>query len=119
MKVYIVTSGYQYSYKIEKVFTKRKQAELFCAKHVGCDIEEYEADEEVLEGEKIYYGISGFFYMNEDKVMETWQMYSRTPIDESIEVDSRGMMVTIPTDKVYSFNKRRAMLNEYRAGMEE
>lgn len=45
MKIYIVTSGEYSDYHIEAVFTDEEQAQLYCATHYDCDIEEWEADE--------------------------------------------------------------------------
>lgn len=44
MKVYIVTSGEYSGYGIEAVFTNEEQAELYCAIHPYCEIDEWEAD---------------------------------------------------------------------------
>lgn len=50
MKVYIVTEGSYSDYHIEEVFTNKEQAELYCAIHEDCRIEEYEADECKIDG---------------------------------------------------------------------
>lgn len=51
MEIYIATSGEYSDYGIEKVFTDKKQAELYCATH-ECRLEIYEADETRIETEQ-------------------------------------------------------------------
>ena len=110
MKVYIVRN--HINDEIEDIFTDKKKAELYCADRYGRDVEEHEVDAvDVADGE-VHYGIVGFFYMSELKVMDTWQKYSREPIREMVETDARGTLITLPTDGVRSENDRRRILNE-------
>ena len=50
MEIYIVTSGAYSDYRIDAVFTDKKQAELYCAtkRFVDMEIEEWEADAEKI-----------------------------------------------------------------------
>lgn len=58
MKVYIVTSGEYSDYGIEKVFTDKEQAELYCALHESDYespiVEEWDADDVEIEDTKPY-----------------------------------------------------------------
>ena len=51
MEIYIATSGEYSDYGIEKVFTDKKQAKLYCATHECC-LEIYKADETRIETEQ-------------------------------------------------------------------
>ena len=110
MKAYIVNN--YVTNEIDQIFSDGHRAELYCADHAGCEIEVREVDTEKVEEGEIHYGIVGFFYMSEDKVMDTWQKYSREPIGEMVEIDARGTLITLPTDGVRSENERRQILNE-------
>jgi len=59
MKVYIVTSGEYSDYGINRVFTDKERAELYCAMHEGgCDpyfVEEWETDDVEISTTKPYY----------------------------------------------------------------
>lgn len=115
MRIYIVKD--LYTDNVDRVFTDRKRAELYCADNDREDIEEYEVDTEDVKDGGVYYGIEGFFYMGERVVMDTWQRYSREPITEVFEKDKRGITVILPVDRVYTDAERRKILNEYRAGL--
>ena len=46
--VYIVTSGDYSDYTIRSVFKHRDKAELYCSCHSGCEIEEYNFDDDTI-----------------------------------------------------------------------
>ena len=72
-KVYIVTEGEYSYYHIEKVFSTREKAELYIAAHQTSgysndyQIEEFDIDEDILEG-KVYYGLRVYIRYNNDTV---------------------------------------------------
>lgn len=56
--VYIVTSGEYSDYHIDAVFLDRSLAEAYCDKYPDTHIEEYIADEEAPETDKLWYDVS-------------------------------------------------------------
>ena len=120
MTIYVVTSGEYSDYCINAVFTDRKQAELYCAVENGkrgnyyrCDIEEYEADTPVLEGE-VYYGIR---FTAKKRVSYTETIYSTMPV-EFKKVDRRDdYLIEIPTNQAYHAERRRRIAQDYLAKM--
>lgn len=103
MKIYIVTSGEYSGYGIEAVFTDKKQAELYCAVHKYCRVEEYDADREHLEGE-VHYGIIARDYYRYPLACEFF--YSSKPINPTVRINPQTGLAAhdeyiIPVNKSY------------------
>ena len=125
--IYVVTSGEYSSYGIDEVFTDSNQAELYCAVHTDCEIEEYEADRVHLEGQ-IYYGIK----FNIDALGSVTACYGfkgTEKVEEKIEekVIAKTLdgvlisrTITIPTNKYYQNDEAYKIVNDwYNKKMEE
>lgn len=55
--VYVVTDGCYSDYHIEQVFKSREKAELYCECHEGCDIEEWDFNDNNI------YTVSDYVYV--------------------------------------------------------
>lgn len=132
MTIYVVTSGRYSDYHIDAVFTDRKQAELYCAAtdsrrgdydNDSCNIEEYETDGVKLEGE-VYYGISFYanIYNSGFNITSANQIYSISPVVTKNVIDrtcwNRFIEGAISTNKVYDFQQRKKIVEDYLAKMQ-
>lgn len=115
-KVYIVTSGEYDDYYIEKVFSDRKSAELYCAllsEDVQVDeryrVKEYEIYNNKDDDEYIIYRSAWFYLCTHPTTprLDYHVVYSKHPVEKEIEVvdycnDVRGV---IPLDDgVYDYD---------------
>lgn len=111
MTIYVVTSGEYSGYGIDAIYTDRKQAELYCAVHEWCRIEEYEADQQRLEGE-VYYGILARDFYQYSLRCEFF--YSLKPIKPTVRINPKNTYLSahdeyiIPVNKSYE-NRYEAM----------
>lgn len=62
--VYIVTSGSYSDYGIDRVFKSREKAELYCECHEGCEIEEWDFDDDSIYTVYDYVNVNANIYPN-------------------------------------------------------
>lgn len=62
--VYIVTSGSYSDYGIDRVFKSREKAELYCECHEGCEIEEWDFDDDSIYTVYDYVNVIANIYPN-------------------------------------------------------
>lgn len=123
MKVYIITSGEYSGYMIEEVFTDRETAELYCAIHEDCQIEEFNTDTVKLEG-KVYRAVK--FYGHKYLSKQEWvfkkdidwveQIYDTEPITEDFLSQFNGTQYVckfvIPVNKSLTDKQARKIAND-------
>lgn len=118
MTIYVVTSGEYSGYGIDAVFTDKKQAELYCAAHKYCRVEEYKSDQVHLEGE-VYYGILARDYYEYSLRCEFF--YSDKPINPSVRAVPKTQFIAahdeyiIPVNKSYDekYNAMKKVARDY------
>ena len=65
--VYIVTSGCYSDYGIDQVFKSREKAELYCECHEGCEIEEWDFNDDRIYTAYDYVYVLANIHMNNNK----------------------------------------------------
>lgn len=66
--VYIVTSGSYSDYGIDRVFKSRKKAELYCECHEGCEVEEWDFNDDSIYTVYDYVNVIANIYTNRNEL---------------------------------------------------
>lgn len=65
--IYIVTSGIYSDYGIDQVFKSREKAELYCDCHEGCEIEEWDFNDDCIYTAYDYIQVISNIYLNNNR----------------------------------------------------